>query len=100
MSAVAATRPVFSERNIGATNWRRRDAALPNDEKAEAERAASVNKALGSAAPAPGAGHDRRAVPRSLAAAGPDPRDPSLVTISALIATGQLRSFPAISPAR
>jgi 4-carboxymuconolactone decarboxylase len=95
MAAIAATRPVFAQRNINADQLApTRMPPLPNDEKAEAERAASVNKALGSAAPA--LVQDTTDVLFHDLWLRPDlsPRDRSLVTISALIATGQFQQLP------
>lgn len=95
MAAIAATKPVFAERNIGADQLAPAQMSpLPNDEKAEAERAVSVNKALGSAAPA--LVQDTTDVLFHDLWLRPDlsPRDRSLVTISALIATGQLQQLP------
>jgi alkylhydroperoxidase/carboxymuconolactone decarboxylase family protein YurZ len=90
MSAVAATRPVFVERNISADQLAPAQMQLlPRDEKGEAERAVSVNKVLGDAAPAPV--RDTSDVLFHELWLRPDltPRDRSLVTMSALIATGQ-----------
>ena len=95
MSAVAATRPVFVERNIGADQLAPAQMQLlPRDEKGEAERAVSVNKALGDAAPA--LVQDTSDVLFHELWLRPDltPRDRSLVTISALIATGQFGQLP------
>ncbi len=95
MVAIAATQPVFAERHIGADQLA--PATMPpltNDEKSEAERAVSVNKALGSAAPA--LVQDTTDVLFHDLWLRPDlsPRDRSLVTISALIATGQFGQLP------
>lgn len=90
MSAVAAVRPVFVERNIRADQLApARMQLLPADEKADAERARSVDKTIGSAAP--GLVQDTTDVLFRDLWLRPDltPRDRSLVTISALIATGQ-----------
>jgi 4-carboxymuconolactone decarboxylase len=90
MAAVAATRPVFVERNIRADQLApARMQLLPADEKADAERARSVDKTIGSAAP--GLVQDTTDVLFRDLWLRPDltPRDRSLVTISALIATGQ-----------
>src|SRR4051812_4603594 len=90
MSAVAAARLVFAERNIRADQLApARVQLLPLDEKAEAERAASVDKTIGSAAP--GLVQDTTDVLFRDLWLRPDltPRDRSLVTVSALIATGQ-----------
>jgi 4-carboxymuconolactone decarboxylase len=95
MAAIAATRPIFAERHIGADQLApARMQLLPNDERAEAERAVSVNKALGSAAPA--LVQDTTDVLFHELWLRPDlsPRDRSLVTISALIATGQFGQLP------
>jgi 4-carboxymuconolactone decarboxylase len=95
MSAVAATRPVFAERNIQADQLAAaRMQLLPADEKADDERAKSVDKALGSAAP--GLVNDTTDVLFHDLWLRPDltPRDRSLVTISALIATGQFGQLP------
>ena len=95
MAAVAATRPVFAERNISADQLApARMTLLPRDEKAEAERAASVGKALGDAAP--GLVQDTSDVLFHDLWLRPDltPRDRSLVTISDLIATGQFGQLP------
>lgn len=90
MSAVAAARPVFVERNIRADQLApARMQLLPADEKADAERARSVDKTIGSAAPQ--LAQDTTDVLFRDLWLRPDltPRDRSLVTISALIATGQ-----------
>ena len=90
MAAAAAVRPVFVERNIRADQLApARMQLLPADEKADAERARSVVKTIGSAAP--GLVQDTTDVLFSDLWLRPDltPRDRSLVTISALIATGQ-----------
>jgi 4-carboxymuconolactone decarboxylase len=90
MAAVAAARPVFAERNIRADQLApARMQLLPADEKADAERARSVDKTIGSAAP--GLAQDTTDVLFRDLWLRPDlaRRDRSLVTISALIATGQ-----------
>jgi 4-carboxymuconolactone decarboxylase len=95
MAAVAATRPVFVERNIRAEQLApARMQLLPADEKADAERARSVDKTIGSAAP--GLVQDTTDVLFRDLWLRPDltPRDRSLVTISALIATGQFGQLP------
>jgi 4-carboxymuconolactone decarboxylase len=95
MSAVAATRPVFVERHIEADQLApARMQLLPADEKADAERAKSVDKALGDAAP--GLVKDTTDVLFRDLWLRPDlsPRDRSLVTISALIATGEFGQVP------
>ena len=95
IAAVVAVRPVFAERDISADQLApARMQLLPRDEKAEAERAASVSKALGAAAP--GLVRDTADVLFHDLWLRPDltPRDRSLVTISALIATGQFGQLP------
>src|SRR5258708_15831082 len=90
MAAIAAAHPVFVERNIRADQLApARMQLLPADEKADAERARSVDKTIGSAAP--GLVQDTTDVLFRDLWLRPDltPRDRSLVTISALIATGQ-----------
>ncbi len=94
MVAVAAARPVFAERGIEADRLVPADAPpLPFDAKADAERAASVDKAIGSSAPA--LAQDTTDVLFRDLWLRPDltPRDRSLVTISALIATGQFEQL-------
>jgi 4-carboxymuconolactone decarboxylase len=95
MSAVVAMRPVFVERNIPADQLAPAEMRLlPADEKADAERAKSVDKALGTAAP--DLVKDTTDVLFRDLWLRPDlaPRDRSLVTISALIATGQFAQLP------
>jgi 4-carboxymuconolactone decarboxylase len=90
MAAVAAVRPVFVERNIRADQLApARMQLLPADEKADAERARSVDKTIGSAAP--GLVQDTTDVLFRDLWLRPDltPLDRSLVTVSALVATGQ-----------
>lgn len=90
MSAVAVAHAVFVERNIRADQLAPASMQLlPADEKADAERARSVDKTIGSAAP--GLVQDTTDVLFRDLWLRPDlaPRDRSLVTISALIATGQ-----------
>lgn len=91
MAAVAAARPVFAERGIGPEQLApAQPRPLALDGKAEAERAASVDKALGYAAPA--LVQDTTDVLFRDLWLRPDltPRDRSLVTVSALVASGQL----------
>ena len=90
MAAVATARPVFVERNIGTEQLAPAHMQLlPADEMADEARAASVEKALGSSAPQ--LAQDTTDVLFRDLWLRPDltPRDRSLVTISALIATGQ-----------
>jgi len=95
MAAIAATRPVFVERHIKADQLAPAQMQLlPADEKADAERAKSVDKALGDAAP--GLVKDTTDVLFRDLWLRPDlsPHDRSLVTISALIATGEFGQLP------
>ena len=90
MAAVAAARPVFVERKIGTEQLAPAHMQLlPADEKADEARAASVEKAIGSSTPQ--LAQDTTDVLFRDLWLRPDltPRDRSLVTISALIATGQ-----------
>jgi 4-carboxymuconolactone decarboxylase len=94
MFAVEAVCPVFAQHDIGADQLApARMQLLPADEKADAERARSVDKTIGSAAP--GLVQDTTDFLFRDLWLRPDltPRDRSLVTISALIATGQFRQF-------
>lgn len=90
-SAVAAARPVFAERKIGADQLPpAAGPLLPLDVAAEAQRVARVDQQFG--AVAPGLVQDTTDVLfRDLwLRPGLAPRDRSLVTVSALIATGQV----------
>jgi 4-carboxymuconolactone decarboxylase len=90
-SAVAAARPVFAERKIGADQLPpAAGPLLPLDAAAEAQRVARVDQQFG--AVAPGLVQDTTDVLfRDLwLRPGLAPRDRSLVTVSALIATGQV----------
>ncbi len=95
MSAVAVAKDVFAERGIGAD---RLPAAspqlLPLDQAAEAQRAAGVEQQFGSVAP--GVLHYTTDVLFRELWLRPDlaPRDRSLVTVAALIATGQVAQIP------
>ena len=95
MSAVAVAKDVFAKRGIGSDQLPpASDGLLPIDQTAEAQRAARVEKDV--APVAPGAVqytsdllfHDLWLRP-ALA-----PRDRSLVTVSALIASGQVAQIP------
>jgi 4-carboxymuconolactone decarboxylase len=91
LSAVAAAKPVFAARNIGADQLPAASGArLPLDDAAEAQRVARVGQQFG--AVVPGLVQDTTDVLfRELwLRPGLAPRDRSLVTVSALIATGQV----------
>lgn len=95
MSAVAAVTGVFAGRGIGADQLPPASPELlPLDEAAEAERAARVGQDVGPVVP----GLDRFTTDvlfRDLwLRPGLAPRDRSLVTVSALIAAGQVAQVP------
>jgi len=95
MSAVAAAREVFARRGIGADQLPPASPELlPLDEAAEAQRAARVAQDVGPVVP----GLDRFTTDvlfRDLwLRPGLAPRDRSLVTVSALIASGQVAQVP------
>lgn len=95
MAATAITRDVFEARGIGADQLPQASAdLLALDEKAEAERAANVEKGTGPASP--GLVRDTTEVLFRDLWLRPDlaPRDRSLVTVSALIAAGQVEQIP------
>jgi 4-carboxymuconolactone decarboxylase len=95
MSAVAVAKEVFRARGIGADRLPPASGPLPPiDQAAEARRAASVEQSVGPIAPgvveytSDPLFHDLWQRP-ALA-----PRDRSLVTVSALIASGQVAQIP------
>jgi 4-carboxymuconolactone decarboxylase len=95
MSAVAAAKEVFAIRNIGADQLpTSQPAPLPLDEAAEANRAAGVDRQFG--AVFPGVGQNTTDVLFRDLWLRPDlaPRDRSLVTVTALIANGQVAQIP------
>jgi len=95
MSAVAVTKDVFAARKIGADQLPAASAELlPLDEGAEAQRATRVEQQFGAVAPGV-VQYTTDALFRDLWLR-PDlaPRDRSLVTVSALIATGQVAQIP------
>ena len=95
MSAVVAAKIVFAARNIGADRLPAASPApLPLDEKAEADRVARVGGQFGAAFP--GIVQNTTDVLFRDLWLRPDlaPRDRSLVTVSALIATGQVAQMP------
>src|SRR2546428_645809 len=91
MSAVAVAKDVFANRKIGADQLPPASPALlPLDKEAEAKRAAAVEQQFGSVAPGI-VQYTTDVLSRNLWLR-PDlaPRDRSLVTVSALIASGQI----------
>lgn len=91
MSAIAVTRGVFGTRNIGADQLPAASGPqLALDEVAEAQRAARVEEQSGGAAPGL-VQYTADVLFRDLwLRPGLPPRDRSLVTVSALVATGQV----------
>ncbi|MBK0018384.1 carboxymuconolactone decarboxylase family protein [Kosakonia sp. S58] len=95
IAAAAVTKEIFLQKGINAEQLpRAEEALLPIDEKAEAARAARVEQSIGSAVP--GLVSDTTDVLfRELwLRPGLAPRDRSLVTLSALIANGQVQQIP------
>jgi 4-carboxymuconolactone decarboxylase len=91
VGAVGPTQAVFTQREIGADQLApaRPDSLLPLDEDAEARREAAVDASYGSVAPGV-VQYTTDALFRELwLRPGLAPRDRSLVTVSALIASGQ-----------
>jgi 4-carboxymuconolactone decarboxylase len=90
-SAAATAKDVFSRRNIGTDQLPPASGArLPLDEAAEAQRAARVAEDVGPVAPGI-VQYTRDLLFRDLwLRPALDPRDRSLVTVSALVATGQV----------
>lgn len=94
-AAVGAAKDVFAARKIRADELPAvSPPALPLDEKAETDRAARVGQQFGSVAP--GLVQDTTDVLFRDLWLRPDlaPRDRSLVTVSALVATGQAAQIP------
>jgi len=95
MSAIAAAKDVFAERNIGTDQLPPPSPQLlPLDEAAEAQRASRVGEQFGKVAPGV-VQYTTDVLFRDLWLR-PDlaPRDRSLVTVSALIASGQVAQIP------
>jgi 4-carboxymuconolactone decarboxylase len=95
MSGVAVAKDVFAQREIGADQLPAASPPLlPLDEAAEAQRAARVEQQFGSVAPGI-VQYTTDVLFRNLWLR-PDlaPRDRSLVTVAALIATGQVAQIP------
>ena len=95
MSAISAAKAVFAARNIGMDQLPPASPTLlPLDETAEADRAARVGSQFGTAFP--GIVENTTNVLFRDLWLRPDlaPRDRSLVTVSALIASGQVAQMP------
>jgi 4-carboxymuconolactone decarboxylase len=95
MAAVAVAKDVFAQRKIGSDQLPAPSAPpLPLDEAAEAQRAARIEQQFGSVAPGI-VQYTTDLLFRGLWLR-PDlaPRDRSLVTVSALIASGQVAQIP------
>ena len=95
IAAAAVTKEIFLQKGINAEQLpRAEEALLPIDEKAEVARAARVEQSIGSAAP--GLVSDTTDVLFRELWLGPGvaPPDRSLVTLSALIANGQVQQIP------
>lgn len=95
MSAVAVAKEVFAHRKIGADQI---PAAIPQflplDEAVEADRAARVGQQFGTVAPGI-VQYTTEVLFRDLwLRPGLAPRDRSLVTVAALIASGQVAQIP------
>src|SRR5439155_10333113 len=93
--AVAVTKEVFAERKIGTNQLPAASPVpLPLDKDAEEKRAVNVGQQFGSVAP--GIVHYTTDVLFRDLWLRPDlaPRDRSLVTVSALIASGQVAQIP------
>jgi 4-carboxymuconolactone decarboxylase len=95
MAAAAVTKDVFAQRNVGADQLPAASVSLlPLNEAAEADRAARVGGQFGSVAPGL-VQYTTDVLFRDLRLR-PDlaPRDRSLITVSALIASGQVAQMP------
>lgn len=95
IAAAAVTKEIFLQKRINAEQLpHAEEELLPVDEKSEAARAERVERSIGSAAP--GLVSDTTDVLfRELwLRPGLAPRDRSLVTVSALIANGQIQQIP------
>jgi 4-carboxymuconolactone decarboxylase len=95
MSAVAVAKDVFAERKIGADQVAAASPQfLPLDEATEADRAARVGQQFGTVAPGI-VQYTTDVLFRDLwLRPGLAPRDRSLVTVAALIASGQVAQIP------
>ena len=95
IAAAAVTKEIFLQKGINAEQLpRAEETLLPIDEKAEAERAARVEQSIGSAAPGLVSDTTDVLFQELWLRPGLAPRDRSLVTVSALIANGQIQQIP------
>ncbi|EMW6553319.1 carboxymuconolactone decarboxylase family protein [Citrobacter werkmanii] len=95
ITAAAVTKEIFLQKGINAEQLpRAEETLLPIDEKAEAERAARVEQSIGSAAPGLVSDTTDVLFQELWLRPGLAPRDRSLVTVSALIANGQIQQIP------
>lgn len=95
MSAVVAARKVFADRGIDAAQLPPASPdLLPLDEAAEAKRAAGVERSAGPASPGLVALTGDLLFRDLWLRPGLAPRDRSLATVSALVATGQVAQIP------
>ena len=95
MSAVAVTQEIFAERGVGAEELPEADPELlPLDEGAEAQRESRVQEDYGAVSQGV-VDYTRDLLFRDLwLRPGLEPRDRSLVTVSALISAGQVEQMP------
>ncbi|QBE67573.1 carboxymuconolactone decarboxylase family protein [Pseudoduganella lutea] len=95
MAAVSATRPVFAERKITSKQLPlAKVQSLPLDKQADDKRAKSVDENFGKVAPGV-VQYTTDALFRDLwLRPGLAPRDRSMVTVSALVASGQVAQIP------
>lgn len=95
ITAAAVMKEIFLQKGINAEQLpRAEETLLPIDEKAEAERAARVEQSIGSAAPGLVSDTTDVLFQELWLRPGLAPRDRSLVTVSALIANGQIQQIP------
>lgn len=94
ITAAVVTKEIFLQKGINAEQLpRAEETLLPIDEKAEAERAARVEQIIGSAAPGLVSDTTDVLFQELWLRPGLAPRDRSLVTVSALIANGQVQQI-------
>ena len=94
MSAVAVAKDVFAARNVSTDQLSPTSGPLPLDEAAEADRATRVGQQFGAAFPGI-VQYTTDILFRDLwRRPGLAPKDRSLVTVAALIATGQVAQMP------
>ncbi|HHX3401509.1 carboxymuconolactone decarboxylase family protein [Klebsiella aerogenes] len=95
IAAAAVTKEIFLQKRINAEQLPcAEEALLPIDEKAEAARAARVEQTIGSTAPGLVSDTTDVLLRELWLRPGLAPRDRSLVTLSALIANGQVQQIP------